>query len=126
MFRNIDEYDKILSWKVTMTAQTVKNIKLAILVTHKIKKTEGGYVAYCPELKVTTQGKTVIEANNNLKEAVILYLETLDQLGIRDTEFKKRNIKVLNLKDKIKKTIDLDFPQNGESFITTQVIPLAC
>jgi len=30
------------------------------------------------------------------------------------------------LKDKIKKTIDLDFPQNGESFITTQVIPLAC
>lgn len=109
-----------------MTAQTAKNIKLAILVTHKIKETEGGYVAYCPELKVTTQGKTVIEANNNLKEAVILYLETLDQLGIRDTEFKKRNIKVLNLKDKIKKTIDLDFPQNGESFITTQVIPLAC
>ena len=66
-----------------MAAQIRKNTKSVILVTHRIKKSGGCFVAFCPELLVTTQGNTVEEANNNLKEAVILHLETLDQLGIR-------------------------------------------
>ena len=33
------------------------------------------HVARCPELGVVTQGKTVEEAQANLKEAVELYLE---------------------------------------------------
>ena len=38
-------------------------------------KDELGYVAYCPEVSVTTQGKTIEEAHANLKEAVELYLD---------------------------------------------------
>lgn len=110
-----------------MTAQIIKNVELVILVTHIIKESDGCFVATCPELMVTTQGKTIEDANNNLKEAVILHLETLEQLGIRDSVFKKRNIKVLKQKDKIKsKTIDLDLSKNSESFVTTQFVPLAC
>lgn len=33
------------------------------------------YIARCVELGVTTQGKTVEEAQKNIKEAVELYLE---------------------------------------------------
>lgn len=36
---------------------------------------EGGYVAFNPETGTTTQGETVEEALDNLREAVELYLE---------------------------------------------------
>jgi len=36
---------------------------------------EGGYVAFNPETGTTTQGDTVEEALNNLREATELYLE---------------------------------------------------
>jgi predicted RNase H-like HicB family nuclease len=108
-----------------MKASMVKNTKLEILVTHRIKKSGDYYIAFCPEFLVTTQGKTIEEANNNLKEAVILHLETLDQLGIRDSVFKERNIKILKRKDKTK-TIQLDLSSINESYITAEFIPLAC
>ncbi|HLV08244.1 MAG TPA: type II toxin-antitoxin system HicB family antitoxin [Croceibacterium sp.] len=36
---------------------------------------EGGFVAYNPDTGTTTQGDTLEEALNNLREAVELYLE---------------------------------------------------
>jgi len=41
-------------------------------VVHKEKKY---YVAECPEVGTVSQGKTIEEAINNLKEATELYLE---------------------------------------------------
>jgi predicted RNase H-like HicB family nuclease len=41
-----------------------------------ITKDEDWYVARCPELRVTSEGKTVEEALANLREAVELYIET--------------------------------------------------
>lgn len=40
-----------------------------------LKKGEKQYVALCPELDVVSQGYTIEEAINNLKEAVELYVE---------------------------------------------------
>ena len=40
-----------------------------------IKKENKFYVAECLELGVVSQGKSIEEAKNNLKEAVELYLE---------------------------------------------------
>ncbi|OAQ20030.1 type II toxin-antitoxin system HicB family antitoxin [Thermosulfurimonas dismutans] len=49
-------------------------------VTVIIEKDEFGYYAYCPELKgCHTQGDTLDEVLENIKEAVELYLETLDE-----------------------------------------------
>ena len=39
---------------------------------------EGGYIAYNPDTRVTTQGETVEEALAMLKEAVELWLEDED------------------------------------------------
>jgi predicted RNase H-like HicB family nuclease len=38
------------------------------------------FVATCPELGVTSQGKTVEKSINNLKEAIELYLEDEDAI----------------------------------------------
>ena len=46
-------------------------------LTAIIKKGEKQYVALCPELDVVSQGYTVEEALNNLKEAVDLYVEEM-------------------------------------------------
>ena len=44
--------------------------------TAVITKEENWYVAHCVELGVVSQGKTIEEAQANLKEAVELYLES--------------------------------------------------
>jgi predicted RNase H-like HicB family nuclease len=41
-----------------------------------ITKEDGWYVARCPELGVTSQGKDVESASASLREAIELYLET--------------------------------------------------
>ncbi|WP_370630424.1 type II toxin-antitoxin system HicB family antitoxin [Thermosulfurimonas sp. F29] len=52
------------------------NMKVTVI----IEKDEFGYYAYCPELKgCHTQGDTLDEVLKNIKEAVELYLETLDE-----------------------------------------------
>lgn len=44
-----------------------------------IEKDEHGYYAYCPELRgCHTQGDTFEEIMENIREAVSLYLETMD------------------------------------------------
>lgn len=43
--------------------------------TAVIYKEENAYVAKCPEVGTTSQGKTIEEALKNLKEATELYLE---------------------------------------------------
>ncbi|HHT9120758.1 MAG TPA: type II toxin-antitoxin system HicB family antitoxin [Candidatus Hypogeohydataceae bacterium YC41] len=44
--------------------------------TAVITKEENWYVTHCVELGVVSQGKTIEEAQKNLKEAVELYLES--------------------------------------------------
>ena len=43
-----------------------------------IEREDDVYVALCPELDVASQGSTIEEATNNLKEAVELFLESAD------------------------------------------------
>lgn len=54
-------------------------------LTAIIEREDDGYVALCPELDVVSQGATVSQARENLKEALELFLETAS-----DTEIKQR------------------------------------
>jgi len=40
------------------------------------QKDEKFYVAHCTELDVTSQGRTLEEAQDNIKEAIELYIES--------------------------------------------------
>ncbi|GBE19611.1 hypothetical protein BMS3Abin17_00335 [archaeon BMS3Abin17] len=73
-----------------------------------VKKGEKQFVALCPELDVVSQGYTVEESINNLKEACELYIEEMGmpegissgdiivtQFGIKDEQITK-NIRAEN------------------------------
>ena len=46
------------------------------LLTAIIERESDGYVALCPDLDIASQGYTVAEAHENLKEALELFFET--------------------------------------------------
>ena len=45
-------------------------------LTAVIEREGNSYVSFCPEVDVASQGDTVQEASENLKEAVELFFET--------------------------------------------------
>ena len=45
-------------------------------MTAIIERDEDGFVALCPELDIASQGDTVEEARQNLREALELFFET--------------------------------------------------
>jgi len=48
---------------------------------------DGGYVVHCPALKgCWSQGDTIEEALENIKEAIVGYLKTLNEKVIQDSE----------------------------------------
>ena len=50
-----------------------------------VEKDEHGYYAYCPELEgCQTQGDSLEEILENIKEAIELYLDTLSEDEIKD------------------------------------------
>src|SRR3989344_7552817 len=73
-----------------------------LILTVVVKKEQGGYSSWCPELDVASQGDTIEKAKVNLKEAVECHVETmleqgdlaqlLDTLGITKEQFKKKFI----------------------------------
>ena len=53
-------------------------------LTAIIEREGDGYVALCPELDVASQGETVNEARENLREALELLFETASPEEIRE------------------------------------------
>ena len=64
------------------------------------QKDKDGYFAFCPELKgCHSQGDTFEEAQNNIKEAVELYVETMTKNEIDE---------LLPLKELISTTMEIE------------------
>jgi predicted RNase H-like HicB family nuclease len=47
--------------------------------TAVIEREGDGYISFCPEVDVASQGNTVQEASENLREAVELFFESAPQ-----------------------------------------------
>jgi len=96
-----------------------------IRLTNKITKEEKMFFSHCLELDIGSQGETVEEANNNLKDTIILYLNAIKELGTREEIFKKKYIKIYSYKPKPmleKNKMPKSF--NNFPFITQQAMPL--
>ena len=52
-------------------------------LTAIIEREGNGYVSLCPELDIASQGDTVTEARENLKEALELFFETASASEVR-------------------------------------------
>ncbi len=46
------------------------------------------FIARCPELNVTSQGRTLTEAEDNIREAISLYIESFGLEDIPETPVK--------------------------------------
>ncbi len=53
-------------------------------LTAIIEREDDMYVASCPELDVVSQGSSVEEAKNNLKEALELFLESASETEVTE------------------------------------------
>jgi predicted RNase H-like HicB family nuclease len=53
-------------------------------LTAIIEREGDGYVALCPELDIASQGNSVSEARENLREALELFYETASPQEIKD------------------------------------------
>lgn len=45
-------------------------------MTAIVERDGDGYVALCPEMDIASQGETIVEARDNLAEALTLFFET--------------------------------------------------
>jgi predicted RNase H-like HicB family nuclease len=52
-------------------------------LTAIIEREENGYVSFCPELDIASQGDTIEEARENLREALELFFETASPMEIK-------------------------------------------
>ncbi len=54
-------------------------------LTAIIEREGDGYISFCPELDIASQGDTIEEARKNLKEALELFFETASpaEIGTR-------------------------------------------
>lgn len=66
-------------------------------LTVNISKGEKYFIARVPELGITTQGRTIEEAKENLKEAVQLHLESLIEYMIEKGNVKFEGNKIIKL-----------------------------
>jgi len=64
----------------------VKELMLNISIR---KEPEGGYSVICTDLDVASQGETIEEATENIKEAVELYIESAEEIGIMNEVLEK-------------------------------------
>jgi predicted RNase H-like HicB family nuclease len=53
-------------------------------LTAIIEREGDGYVSLCPELDIASQGKSVEEARNNLREAIELFVESASASELKD------------------------------------------
>ena len=63
-----------------------------IVVTLKFRKEGKKWVAFCEELGTSTFAYSLKKAEERIKEAVVLHLNTLEDVGERERFFKENNI----------------------------------
>lgn len=57
---------------------------MSIRLTAIIQREEGGYVAFCPELDIASQGDTIETARDNLREALELFFECASPAEVQE------------------------------------------
>ena len=53
----------------------------------------GGFVVYCPDLDIATQGETQEEALTNIHDAIAMFIDTLKELGDLDAYLEERGLR---------------------------------
>jgi predicted RNase H-like HicB family nuclease len=68
--------------------------RVYVVLTLEFRKIDRRWTAYCKELGTATFGRSLPEADERIKEAVLLHLNTLEDVGERERFFREHNIKL--------------------------------
>ncbi len=60
------------------------NPRLTARLTVIVEREEDGYVSFCPDLDIASQGDTVEKARDNLREALELFFESASEEEVRE------------------------------------------
>jgi len=96
-----------------------------IALTFKFSREGNRWNAFCEELGTATFGRSIPEAEKILREAVLLHLNTLEEVGERERFFKEHNIQLHYIKPK---DITVRLPVEPRVFIQSHIqrIPQLC
>ena len=87
-----------------------------IVLTFKFRKQNRRWTAYCQELGTATFGRSLPEAQKRIEEAVLLHLNTLEDVSERKRFFKENNITFHSHKPKTNE-ITITAPFNRTTFV---------
>ena len=73
----------------------MKTVKRHFTLNAKVEKHDDVYVGYCVELGTVTQGDSLEEVCENLKDAIYVHLSVLDEIGERERVFREKGIVML-------------------------------
>ena len=93
-----------------------------IILTYEFRKINRRWAAYCKELGTATFGRSLPEAESRLGEAVLLHLNTLEDVGERERFFKDYDIKYYDTKPK--KDIQINVSLDEEVFLRPHIQPI--
>lgn len=93
-----------------------------IVVTFEFRREGRRWVAYCEELGTATFGRSIPEAEKKLEEAVLLHLNTLEDVGERTRFFKEHSIKFHH--GKPIKDVKIRAPIRRETFYRPHIQPI--
>lgn len=87
-----------------------------VVLTFKFHKEGRRWTAYCGELGTATFGRSLSEAQERIEEAVLLHLNTLEDVGERKRFFKENGLTILTHKPKVKE-IKVTAPIDRQTFV---------
>jgi predicted RNase H-like HicB family nuclease len=90
-----------------------------VVLTLAFRKTDRRWTAYCKELGTATFGRSLPEADKRIKEAVLLHLNTLEDVGERERFFKEHNIEFHP--DRPRRNITIQVPPRTNTFIEPHI-----
>ena len=93
-----------------------------VVLTLKYRKIDRRWTAYCEELGTATFGRSLTEADKKLKEAVLLHINTLEDVGERERFFKEHNIEYR--RSKPKKDVTVCLPLKESVFVRPYIQPI--
>lgn len=93
-----------------------------VVFTFKFYKEGKRWAAYCEELGTATFGRSLPEADRKLSEAVLLHLNTLEDVRERERFFKEHNIEFYQVRPK--KDIQVCLPARTDVFVHSYIQPI--
>ena len=93
-----------------------------VVLTLQFRKEGRRWTGYCKELGTATFGRSLTEAESRLREAVVLHVNTLEDVGERERFFKEQNIRSYHAKPKSEITISASV--NQDAFFRPYIQPL--